>query len=567
MKPMQMSFIRRFLSVSILFISLALQPSRAQSPTFIDALRAAEEGRAAEAVALFEKELEQSPDNDAAYMYLAVNLIALDNPDYDRVEALLRRAVELSPDNYWYTYTLANFYAFKDEPEMCARLYEELLSRNPGKRALYFDLANTYMVLGDMDKALEAMDRIEARMGRNELICLTKMDLLTRKHGGDRTEAYRMLEEYYRDVQTPRLATMLGDYCQENYQDHKAIDYYSQAIAMDADYYMAYYGRANTYRGLRQYEPFFSDLIRFMSDGDLDPKPKAEYLTLISENPQFMTTFRPEMDSLAIALLQAHPADTTIHNGVGIYYYRTERPYLAIELSRQNTVNYPDSYTLGFDYLLLLYYSNAYDAAIDEATRLFRGWPEDTDPLLVRANIFARKGENRSAIEDYELIVSRSPRDSATIVSAYPPLGDLYHQEGQNKKAYKCYEKVLKVNPDHTLTLNNYAYFLSLEGKNLRKAKEMSRKTILAEPDNPTYLDTYAWILHLMGDDPEAKLHFKHAMLYGGKESAVILDHYADVLYALGEYDLAFIYWEQAAALDSTLGIADKIKTRKAERR
>lgn len=562
-----MSFIRKYLSVFLLFLAVALLPAKAQSPTFIDALRASQEGRAAEAVSLFEKELEQSPDNDAAYMYLAVNLMALDNPDYDRIESLLHRAVELSPDNYWYTYTLANFYAFKDEPEMCAKLYEELLGKNPGKRALYFDLANTYMVLGDLDKALEAMDRIEDRIGKNELICLTKMDLLIRKHNGDRTEAYKMLEEYYKDVQTPRLATMLGDYCQENYLDQKAIDYYSQAIAMDSDYQLAYYGRANTYRELRQYEPYFSDLIHFMADGNLDPKPKAEYLAYISDNPQFMTAFRPEMDSLAIALLQAHPGDTTIHTGVGIYYHRTERPYLAIELMRQNTVNYPDSYTLGFEYLLLLYYNNAYDAAIDEATRLFRAFSENTDPLLVRANIFARKGENRSAIEDYELIASRAPKDSATIMSVYPSMGDLYHQEGQTKKAYKCYEKVLKIDPDHTLTLNNYAYFLSLEGKNLRKAKEMSRKTILAEPDNPTYLDTYAWILHLMGDDPEAKLHFKHAMLYGGKENAVILDHYADVLYALGEYDLAFIYWEQAAALDNTLGIEEKIKARKAERK
>ena len=40
-------------------------------------------------------------------------------------------------------------------------------------------------------------------------------------------------------------------------------------------------------------------------------------------------------------------------------------------------------------------------------------------------------------------------------------------------------------------------------------------------------------------------------MLYGGKESPVILDHYAEVLFALEEYDLAFLYWNQAKAINN----------------
>ncbi len=114
--------------------------------------------------------------------------------------------------------------------------------------------------------------------------------------------------------------------------------------------------------------------------------------------------------------------------------------------------------------------------------------------------------------------------------------------------------------------LNNYAYYLSVEGKKLKKAYAMSRKTIEKEPDNPTYLDTFGWILYLQGKPLEAKPFFKHAMLYGGKDSAVILDHYAEVLYALEEYDLAFVYWNQAMSKneDKVEGLEQKIKERKA---
>jgi Tfp pilus assembly protein PilF len=125
-------------------------------------------------------------------------------------------------------------------------------------------------------------------------------------------------------------------------------------------------------------------------------------------------------------------------------------------------------------------------------------------------------------------------------------MGDVYHQLGDNRKAFKSYEKALKVNPDYAYVLNNYAYFLSLEGRKLKKAQDMSGRAVQAEPDNDNYLDTYGWILHLLGKSAEAKPQFKHAMLYGGKDSPVILDHYAEVLFALKEYDMAFVYWNLA---------------------
>ena len=118
---------------------------------------------------------------------------------------------------------------------------------------------------------------------------------------------------------------------------------------------------------------------------------------------------------------------------------------------------------------------------------------------------------------------------------------------GETRKAYQAYEKALKINPRYAPVLNNYAYYLSEEGRKLRKALKMSQITVEKEPDNPTYLDTLGWILYLLGRSEEAKPHFKHAMLYGGKDSATILSHYAEVLYSLGENDVAKVYENLAA--------------------
>ena len=162
-------------------------------------------------------------------------------------------------------------------------------------------------------------------------------------------------------------------------------------------------------------------------------------------------------------------------------------------------------------------------------------------------------------------VLEVAPRDSSKALRAWSTIGDIYHQLGDNKKAYKAYDKALKINPDYIYVLNNYAYYLSVEGKSLKKAYNMSKRTIEAEPDNATYLDTFGWILYLQGKPLEAKPFFKHAMLYGGKDSVVIMDHYAEVLYALKEYDLAMVYWNMALKKNNgdVPDLEEKVKLRK----
>ena len=175
----------------------------------------------------------------------------------------------------------------------------------------------------------------------------------------------------------------------------------------------------------------------------------------------------------------------------------------------------------------------------------FRQW-RDLDPANISAQtllIYATErteGEEAALAECREALkwVSGAKERS----SIYSSMGNYLYQLGYENKAFKSFEQALKLNPDDITTLNNYAYFLSLSGKKLRKAEKMSRRVLESNPDIDSYLDTYGWILHLLGRDEQAKPYFKRAMIYGGKESVTVLLHYAEVLEALGERDLASYY-------------------------
>lgn len=94
--------------------------------------------------------------------------------------------------------------------------------------------------------------------------------------------------------------------------------------------------------------------------------------------------------------------------------------------------------------------------------------------------------------------------------------------------------------------LNNYAYYLSEEGRDLEHALAMSRRANELTPRNASSLDTEGWILYLLGRYEEARKVMQLAVSYDSNNSAVLLFHYAEVLCALGDEFLAGVYWERA---------------------
>ena len=171
--------------------------------------------------------------------------------------------------------------------------------------------------------------------------------------------------------------------------------------------------------------------------------------------------------------------------------------------------------------------------------------PEDYDIQLLKLRMCYIKQDWDAVLAQCDVMagLARAQGNNERLAEALSIAGDVWYQQLEDsKKAYEIYEQALQVDPDRTSVLNNYAYYLSLEGRQLRKALKMSRRTIELEPDNATYLDTYGWLLYLLRRPKEAKPYFKHAMLYGGKDSAVVLEHYSKVLEALGEKDLATYY-------------------------
>ena len=491
-----------------------------------------------------------SADNkcDAAWYYLGMNYIA--KSDVEMAEECFQAATAIDPANFWYRYRLASLYALTSRQELTIDMYEKLLEDFPKKSELYFDLVELYASQQEYEKALATISEIETVLGMTESIAMYRFNLLLRLDR--KQDAYKSLEDYNSKYSSPHVLSALAEQYLSEYQDSVALNYYNEALELAPDYGPAMIGKAEVMRMTMKYDEYFKCLDDYVSLPLESVEAKSGYLTALLRrlDPKFIRRFTPKLDEIMDRTLQVHPSDSSALSLAGLYYYSTNRPAKAKENFGRNAQLHPASLSASASYVEFLMYSQDWEALSQEGQKKFEQFPKEV-AFLEMATLAEHNLEHYDKVIDLcDRVLALDYADTSSVVRAWSTKGDVYYHIGQAKKAYKSYEKALKMGPDNITVLNNYAYYLCENGKSLKKACQMSRKTIDVEPDNATYLDTYGWILYLMGKPEEAKPHFKRAMLYGGKDSPVILDHYAEVLFALGEYQMARVYWDKALKIN-----------------
>ena len=211
-----------------------------------------------------------------------------------------------------------------------------------------------------------------------------------------------------------------------------------------------------------------------------------------------------------------------------------------------------------------LQHPDSVDKSVTRALELF---PAKVDFHLSKGHVMSNSKQYVKAIGAYKGALRHADTDSLRSV-IWGFIGDTWHQKAtageqdidnnfaravrkgsfraDMKQCYKAYDHSLRYDPDNAMVLNNYAYFLSLEERDLEKALAMASRATALTDNNPTYLDTHAWVLFKLGRVDEARKIMQQAVALDAQESAALLVHYGDILKALGENFMAEIYWRKA---------------------
>lgn len=102
------------------------------------------------------------------------------------------------------------------------------------------------------------------------------------------------------------------------------------------------------------------------------------------------------------------------------------------------------------------------------------------------AHTYAKDGEHKLALKEYQLALSQDPKSLALLMGA----GNAAFELKDYKGAGKYFRKALKVNPEDAGANNNLAMVYLATGK-LSKAKGYAQKALIPEgPIRPYALDT-----------------------------------------------------------------------------
>jgi Tfp pilus assembly protein PilF len=205
-----------------------------------------------------------------------------------------------------------------------------------------------------------------------------------------------------------------------------------------------------------------------------------------------------------------------------------------------------------------------YEAMESEGTRAVELFPLFPVPYLFKGVAQLQKNKYEAAVESLNAGIKLVSVNNALLVQFYTSLGDAYNRLKNHKLSDESYEKALKLDPENSYVLNNYAYYLSLRNENLAKAEAMSAKSLKLDAANPANMDTYGWVLYKLGRYPEALQWVEKAVAVTASPDSDLLEHLGDIYFKLGDTEKAVLNWQKALnAGTGSQNLEKKIKERK----
>ena len=515
---------------------------------FLEAVRLKEKGEADAAFEMYSHCL--SIDSQSAVTLYELGKFYLHLGQPEKGENFLRKAMAAEPGNYWYKETLAGYYQGKGENIKAIEVLEEMAAQFPSRLEPLMALVDLYGRTKDYPKVIHSLDRLEKLDGKSEQISMEKFRMYLTMDDNEKafSEIESLVKEYPYEM---RYLTMLGDVYMENDKEDEAFATYQKVLDKEPGYAPAMLSLASYYEKMGQ-----DSLYRVQLDGLL-LNQKVESRTKMNIMRQLiMRSERSDRDSTKIIGLfdsmlaqEQENADVAMLAAQYLLSKRMDekaKPVLwkVLELD-------PENKPARLQLLSFAISKEDLDEVIRICAPAVEYMPEALEFYYYWGIAHYQKEQHDEALEVFKKGVRQVGPDSEKnmVSDFYSIMGDLYHIKKMNAEAYAAYDSALAYKPDNIGALNNYAYYLSVEQKNLDKAEEMSYKTVKAEPTNSTYLDTYAWILFEKGKYVEARIYIDQAMQNGGDRSSVVVEHCGDIYYKNGETEKALEYWKQAEKL------------------
>lgn len=422
----------------------------------------------------------------------------------------LEFACKLYPENYWYKNKLVSFYLEQRRTDEALKNVEDMARLFPEKGEVLGMLLELYENKNDYANMVKVLDKIEVKEGKSEQLSMEKFRLFLQMNDEKRAfeEMENLADEYPNDL---RYQVVIGDLYLDAGKKEEALKQYKMVEAQDSTNMTLLLSMANFYHQEGDEARYQEYISKVLTNKDVDDATRGRMLGVLVRENLTTNADSTQLLSLFDKVLQEPQEHADILELKVRYMVTKNMPISEVkpvlhqmldidpenDMARQQLLAYAieENDTLGI--------VNVCKPAVDYNA-------EDPVFYYYLGVAYFQMQEKEKAAEAFRSglnHVENSDNENKLqlCVNMYALLGDIYHQLGQDDKAFQAYDSCLVYNKNDAMVLNNYAYYLSLKKKDLQRAEEMSRLSNELEPDNATYLDTYAWVLFQQKRYDEAK--------------------------------------------------------------
>ena len=468
-----------------------------------------------------------------------------------------KAASGMEPDNIYYRIIYGECLKTAKNLKDASSVYRDIVKDFPSQYGAYIDLAMIYIASKQPDKAIDVYNDLEKHFGPVEEVKLKKQFLFIQQGQVEKAarEVQDLIDLHPEEV---RYYVLLAELYSANDMEDKAARVYEETSAKfpkNGEIQLSlgdYFTRRKQYKkGLEHYKSAFSN-------PDLNVDAKVQALLNLFDVANQDGGYSDDIEGLGLILLESHPGDARALTINGDIQNNLGKKAKAREYFKSAVKKDESRYPIWSQLLILDAELDYFDSLIEDGAGAARSFPNQPLCYYFQGYGYQRKGENAQAATTYEMGLALVIENDALKLQFLIGLGDAYNEIGDFDKSDKAFDKAIKIDPNNTIVLNNYSYYLSVRGEKLDKALEMSGKTLKLEGKSSTYLDTYAWILYKMERYEEAREYLQKALDGGGVDSGVILEHMGDVCFKLGETEKAMEYWKQASEKEDVSDLLQK---------
>lgn len=458
--------------------------------------------------------------------------------------------------NEWYQLLYIECLHNSRQYTQAADIYSRLIKSYPHRSDFYEGLAAESMYAGNYEKSYKTYDELEKKFGQSEAFTLNKIKLLKqlKKNSEVELELKKLINSNPTEA---RYYTYLAEFYQETNQSEKAMSTYQEILKKDPNNPMIHLALADYYKATNDKENFYKEIKTAFENPELDTDIKLKILVSYYQLSEENTSYREQANELLTIMLKLHPKTSEAHSMNADFLYRDKKTkeardeyVVAVKLDKSKFANWTQLMYLEAEL-------NDYTSLESHSTEAIELFPNQSIPYYFNgvANIQLKNYTKAvsSLNEGIEFVYENNP----LLLQFYSNTGEAYNYLKNYEKSDKAFDNALKVDPDNTYILNNYAYYLSLRKITLEKAEKYSKRSNELAPNNRSYIDTYGWILYQLGKYKEAEEWLGRAVKMGNK-NGVILEHYADVLYRLDKKEEALMLWKEVKSLGSGSEWLDK---------